>query len=258
MVHQSFKDWKDAPNAKLFYMDQAGYTGYKCAPEIFQFSGDKKWYYIYQTQPPVYRTSDNPSDPNSWSPQQPFFAQGTPMPNLPIDYHIIGDGTNMYLFFTGDDGFIYRSKTTYAEFPKGFSNPVYAIAGTRNSVFEAGYVYKIKGTDKYLFTVEGIGLGRYYSAYVSDKLDGEWFPVEGFNTPEKPFAGRVNMTFEPGVEPWSTQVSHGEMLRESYDEHQILDPNNLQFLYQGISDADNRGDYGALHYKLGLLRAVKD
>jgi hypothetical protein len=29
------------------------------------------------------------------------------------------------------------------------------------------------------------------------------------------------------------------------------------FLYQGISEADNRGDYGALHYKLGLLRAME-
>jgi hypothetical protein len=37
----------------------------------------------------------------------------------------------------------------------------------------------------------------------------------------------------------------------------ILDPDNLMFLYQGISYADNRGDYGRLAYKLGLLRAVK-
>jgi hypothetical protein len=37
----------------------------------------------------------------------------------------------------------------------------------------------------------------------------------------------------------------------------ILDPNHLWFLYQGIADADNRGDYGKLPYKLGLLRAVK-
>jgi hypothetical protein len=29
------------------------------------------------------------------------------------------------------------------------------------------------------------------------------------------------------------------------------------FLCQGIGDAENRGDYGALPYKLGLLRADK-
>ena len=64
----------------------------------------------------------------------------------------------------------------------------------------------------------------------------------------------AHVTFEPGVEPWSIQVSHGELIRESNDERMILDPNNLMFLYQGISEADNKGDYGALHYKLGLLR----
>ena len=29
------------------------------------------------------------------------------MPRLPIDYHCIGDGEHMYLFFTGDDGNFY-------------------------------------------------------------------------------------------------------------------------------------------------------
>lgn len=257
MVHLSFADWKDAPQTKLFYMDQAGFTGYKCAPELFYFAPQKKWYFTFQTQPPVYCTSDTPGDPKSWSRPEPFFAQGTPMPNLPIDYHFIGDGEHMYMFFTGDDGNFYRSRTTYADFPKNFSNPVIAMRGTRNSVFEAGFTYKIKGADKYLTLVEGLGAGRYYSAYVADKLDGQWYPVEGFNTPEKPFAGKANMTFEEGVTPWSGQVSHGELIRETNDERMIIDPNNLMFLYQGISDADNRGDYGALAYKVGLLRAEK-
>ncbi len=258
MVHLSFTDWKDAPKAPLYYMDNnPNFTGYKCAPEMFYFPPQKKWYFIFQTQPPVFCTSTTPGDPNSWTKPEPFFAQGTPMPNLPIDFHCIGDGTHMYMFFTGDDGNFYRSRTTYADFPKGFSNPVVAMRGTRNTVFEAGYTYKIKGTDKYLTLVEALGAGRYYRAYVADKLDGEWYPVEGFDTPEKPFAGKANMTFEAGVEPWSGQVSHGELIRETNDERMVLDPNNLMFLYQGIGDAENRGDYGALPYKLGLLRAVK-
>ena len=258
MVHVEFTDWKNAPSAKLFYMDQAGFTGYKCAPEMFYFTPQKKWYFTFQTQPPVFCTSDTPADPKSWTKPEPFFAQGTPMPNLPIDFHFIGDGQYMYMFFTGDDGNFYRSRTTYAEFPKGMSPPVIAMAGTRNTVFEAGFTYKIKGADKYLTCVEALGAGRYYRAYVADKLDGEWYPVEGFDTAEKPFAGKANMTFDEGVTPWSGQVSHGEMIRDTNDERMVLDPNNLMFLYQGISDADNKGDYGALAYKLGLLRAVKD
>jgi hypothetical protein len=258
MIHTSFGDWKNAPGAKLFYMDtKPGFGGYKCAPEVFYFTPQKKWYYTFQTQPPAYATSETPEDPMSWSSPQPFFERGTPMPNLPIDYHFIGDGQHMYMFFTGDDGNFYRSRTTYEEFPKGFTPPVIAMRGTRNTVFEAGFTYKIKGVDKYLTCVEALGVGRYYRAYVADKLDGEWYPVEGFDTVDHPFAGKANMTFEDGVKPWSGQVSHGEMIREINDEHMVLDPDNLMFLYQGISDADNHGDYGRLAYKLGLLRAVK-
>jgi len=259
MVYLSFADWKDAPNAKLFYMDTVpGFDGYKCAPEVFFFAPQKKWYLIFQTQRPAYCTSETPDDPKSWTAPQPFFTPDIRTPNLPIDYHCIGDGEHMYLFFTGDDGNFYRSKTSYAEFPKGFSNPVVAMRGTRNTVFEGSFTYKIKGTDKYLTCVEALAPTRFYRAYVADRLDGEWYPVEGLDTFEQPFAGIRNMTFEEGVEPWSDQVSHGEMVREGNDERMILDPDNLLFLYQGIANAENRGDYGRLPYKLGLLRAVKD
>jgi len=258
MVHLSFADWKDAPNARLFYMDTVpGFGGYKCAPEVFYFAPQKKWYFIFQTQPPAYCTSETPNDPKSWSAPQPFFAQGTPLPRLPIDYHCIGDGEHMYLFFTGDDGNFYRSRTTYAEFPKGFSNPVIAMRGTRATVFEGSLTYKIKGTDKYLTCVEALSPTRFYRAYIADKLDGEWYPVAGLDTFEQPFAGSKNMTFDEGVAPWTGQVSHGEMVRDGNDERMILDPNNLMFLFQGISDADNRGDYGRLPYRLGLLRASR-
>jgi hypothetical protein len=263
MIHTSFADWKDAAKAPLFYMDQAGFTGYKCAPEMFYFTPQKKWYFTFQTQPPVYCTSDNPHDPNSWTKPQPFFAGNTqPVGGQWIDFHFIGDGEYMYMFFTGDNGNFCRSRTKYEDFPKGFSTPEIVFSGNRNVIFEAGFTYKIKGADKgwqYLTCIEGMGNGRFYSAYVAEKLDGEWFPVEGFNTADKPFAGKVNISFEDGVKPWSGQVSHGEMLRESYDERMVLDPNNLLFLYQGMSDAEGQGvGYGELPYKLGLLRAVKE
>lgn len=263
MVHLSFNDWKDAPKQRLFYMDTVGFTGYKCAPEMFYFPPQKKWYFTFQTQAPAFSTSETPADPKSWTKPENFFSAEQYrqyMPRLPIDYHFIGDGEHMYMFFTGDDGNFYRSRTTYADFPKGFGKPVVAMRGTRESVFEASFTYKLKGTEKYLTLVEAIvprpGKGRYYRAYVADHLDSGWHPVAGFDTPETPFAGKANLSFEPGVEPWSHQVSHGELVRDSNDERMILDPNNLTFLYQGISEADDKGDYGALAYKLGLLRAV--
>lgn len=258
MVHLSFADWKDAPNARLFYMDTVpGFGGYKCAPEVFYFAPQKKWYYIFQTQRPAYCTSETPDDPKSWTEPQQFFTPDIPTPRLPIDYHCIGDGEHMYLFFTGDDGNFYRSRTTYAEFPRGFSPPVVAMRGTRNTVFEGSYTYKIKGVDKYLTCVEALSPTRFYRAYVAERLDGAWYPVEGFDTFETPFAGIKNVTFDEGVTPRTGQISHGEMVRDGNDERMILDPDNLLFLYQGISDADNRGDYGRLPYRLGLLRAAK-
>ena len=91
---------------------------------------------IFQTQAPAYCASETPDDPESRSAPQPFFAQGTPLPRLPIDYHCIGDGEHVHLFFTGDDGLFYCSRTTYAEFPKGFNNPVSAMRGSSDTVFE--------------------------------------------------------------------------------------------------------------------------
>ena len=264
MIHVQFADFKDAPSAKLHYMDaDRNFGGYKCAPEMFYFTPQKKWYLTFQTQPPQFATSTTPADPMSWSRPQAFFDPGARTPGgngVPgIDYHFIGDGEFMYLFYTGDDGGFYRSRTKYADFPKGWSEPVAAMKDNgNNTIFEAGFTYKIKGVDKYLTCIEGLGGGRHYSAFVADKLDGEWYPVQGFNTPQQPFAGKANMTFEDGVKAWSGQVSHGEMIRDSNDERMILDPNNLQFLYQGMSDAENGGDYGALPYKLGLLRTVKE
>ncbi len=262
MVHVEFADFKDASKAPLFYMDtNPNFTGYKCAPEMFYFSPQKKWYLTFQTQPPVYCTSDKPSDPNSWTRPTPFFQNVQPVGGQWIDFHFIGDGEYMYMFFTGDNGNFCRARTKYEDFPKGFSTPEIVFSGDRNTIFEAGFTYRIKGAEtgyKYLTCIEGIGNGRFYSAYVAEKLDGEWFPVEGFNTAAHPFAGKVNLSFEDGVTPWSSQVSHGEMIRDTNDEKMILDPNNLQFLYQGISDAEGRVGYGDLPYKLGLLRAVKE
>ncbi len=146
MVHVNFADWKDAPDAKLFYMDaKPGFGGYKCAPEVFYFAPQKKWYYSFQTQPPAYATSETPDDPMSWSAPQSFFARGTPMPRLPIDYHFIGDGQYMYMFFTGDDGNFYRSRTAYDEFPKGSQQSVHRNARNAEHGFRSGFHLQNQG-----------------------------------------------------------------------------------------------------------------
>ena len=58
-----------------------------------------------------------------------------------------------------------------------------------------------------------------------------------------------------GVAPWTRDISHGELLRDGYDETMILDLNNLRFLFQGRDPAINTR-YHLLPYRLGLLTAV--
>ena len=255
MVYLNFKDWSDAPNAKLHFLDQnPNLRGYKCAPHLFYFTPHKKWYLVYQTQPPAYSTTEDVSRPETWTAPQRFFDRlPASMPRLPIDYHVICDDTHAYLFFTGDDGNFYRSRTRIEDFPKGMSDPEVAIRDNRNNLFEASITYRIKGTNTYLTLIEALSPARYYRAWTSDRLDGEWTPVPGADSWQTPFAGINNVTFEDGVTPWTRDISHGEMIRDGYDERMILDPSNLQLLYQGRDPASG-GRYELLPYQLGLLR----
>ncbi len=255
MVYLSFKDWSEAASAKPYYIDaNPDLRGYHCAPHVFYFRPHKKWYLVFQSQHPQYCTTDDISKPETWSKPENFFV-GRPsgLPRLPIDYWVICDETHAYLFFTGDDGNLYRSRTTMQEFPKGMSNPEIAIRENRNILFEGSMTYRIKGTGIYLTLIEAMSPDRYYRAFVSDRLDGKWTPLPNADTYQKPFAGINNVTFEEGVAPWTRDISHGELIRDGYDETMTIDPKNLQLLYQG-RDPAIRASYGQLPYRLGLLK----
>jgi Glycosyl hydrolase family 62 len=255
MVYLSFSDWSEAADAKPYYLDNnPNLRGYHCAPQVFYFRPQKKWYLIYQSQPPQFSTADDLSKPETWTKPESFFATKPPgSARLWIDFWVICDETNAYLFSSGDDGRLYRSRTKLADFPQGMSAPEIAIQGPRNDVFEGGMTYRIKGTGKYLTLIEAIGPARYYRAWTSDRLDGEWTPLPDADTFQKPFAGINNVTFEDKVEPWTKDISHGEMIRDGYDETLTLDPGNLQLLYQGRDPAINP-PYNQLPYRLGLLK----
>jgi hypothetical protein len=256
MAYFSFSDWADATNAKPYYLDNnPNLRGYHCAPQVFFFRPQKKWYLIYQSQPPQFSTTDDLSKPETWSKPQSFFAHKPPgSANLWIDFWVICDDTYAYLFSSGDDGHLYRSRTKIEDFPNGMSDPEIAIQGRRFDVFEGGMTYKVKGTGKYLTLIEAIGPARFYRAWTADRLDGEWTPLADANTFQKPFAGINNVTFEDGVTPWTKDISHGEMIRDGYDETLTLDPDHLQLLYQG-RDPSTNPPYGLLPYRLGLLTA---
>lgn len=259
MVYLSFTNWSNAGSAKQVYLDTAnpGLRGYHCAPQVFYFRPQKKWYLIYQSQPPTYSTTDDISKPGTWSKPQFFFAsEPAGVPKLWIDYWVICDDKNAYLFSSGDDGHWYRCQTKLEDFPNGFSAPVVVMQDSnRFGLFEASCVYKLKGTSQYLAFIEAIGKNgnRYFKSFLSDKLDGEWKPFAA--TEDSPFAGLANVTAEDGGKLWTRDISHGELLRDGYDETLTVDPANLQLLYQGLPVETPRNlDYAQLPYQLGLLR----
>ena len=160
--------------------------------------------------------------------------------------------THAYLFFTGDDGRFYRCRTKIEDFPKGMSDPEIAIQENRSNLFEGSMTYKIKGSDTYLTVIEALSPARYYRAWISDDLNGQWTPIVGADSWGTPFAGINNVTYADGVEPWTRDISHGELLRDNYDQTPTIDPANLRFLFQGRDPASG-GPYHMLPYRLGLL-----
>jgi hypothetical protein len=257
MAYLNFADWKDAAKAPLYHLDEnPNLRGYHCAPQVFYFRPQKKWYMVYQSQHPQFSTTTDIAKPESWSKPTDFF-EGKPKSVVGgwLDYWVICDDTHAYLFFTDDDGRFYRSRTTLAEFPKGFEEPVIARRDDKFAFFEASCTYRIKGTHQYLTIVEALGQfgRRYFRAFIADSLDGQWRPLA--DTWENPFAALSNVRFADGAE-WTDSISHGEILRDGYDQTMTIDPANLVFLYQGIDLAQAKGKklaYAQMPWHLGLL-----
>lgn len=263
MVYLNFTDWSQAAAATPYYMDATtGFSGYHCAPELFYFQPQNKWYLIYQSGPPQYSTTDDPTKPATWTAPQSFFSSQPSTVSNWIDFWVICDSSNCYLFFSGDNGNYYRSQTTLADFPSGFSTPQIIMQDTNNiyNLYEGSNVYSVKGTGQYLALIEALGGSsgqRFFRAFVTDHLDGDWTPLSSASSWATPFIGENNVTFDSGVTAWTTSFSHGEMIRDGYDQTLEIDPSNLQFLYQGADPSAYSSDsYSQIPWQLGLVTAT--
>ena len=257
LVHFSFADWPQANAATHTYLDSTPIgRGYRAAPHIFFFAPQNLWYLVYQTGVPTYSTSSDPGNPRSWTTPRNFMSSEPAIVTQNkgagawLDFWMICDSSNCYLFSSDDNGHIYRSQTTLANFPNGFGNTVIALQDSRFALFEGTAVYRVQGVNQYLLLQEAIGSDgrRWYRSYTSSSLSGSWTPH--LATESNPFARSNTVTFSGTT--WTRDFSHGELIRAGNDQTVPLSPCRLQFLYQG-QDPNASGDYIRLPWRMGLL-----
>lgn len=258
MVYFNFTDWSQAASATHHYLDRSAIgTGYRAAPQVFFYEPDNLWYLVYQTGNASYSTNTDISNPNGWTAPKHFYS-GMPQiieDNIGsgywVDMWVTCDDVNCHLFSSDDNGHLYRSQTSLANFPNGMSEPVIAMEeSNKYDLWEAANVYKIQGENRYLLLVEAFGEAgrRYFRSWTAPSIAGPYTPLAADLA--NPFAAQSNVTFPGGQ--WTRDISHGEMIRSGIDQKLEVSTCNMRYLYQGM-DPNSSGDYNNLPWRLGLL-----
>ena len=171
-----------------------------------------------------------------------------------IDYWVICDDTDCYMFFSALNDVLYRARTEKSAFPDGFGEIDIVMEDDKFRLFDSSNVYKLAGTDKYLLLVSAIGsIDRYFRAWTADTLDGSWTPLAETESNASDLINNVTDA------DWALSgFEHGEMLRSNPDETMTIDTCDMRYLYSGITTRAIEGDDSSHNeYSLGLLANVQ-
>jgi hypothetical protein len=238
-----FPEWSDMAS-----VDQIQLPDGVAAPTLFLFQPDNIWVLASQGGPRdyamSYMLSSDPTDANSWSFVWPLWKIRPPA--FPIYPTLIGDSTNMYLFWIDYHvNKMFRSGMPIEFFPRNFSYQADVLMENLGGTARLGgvHVYTMKDMTQYLMIVEAIGdNGCFYRSFISTTLDGSWLPQA--TSESNPFAGKANSGAN-----WTDHISNSDIIRSNSGQTFTMDACNLQFLYQGDLKSDA---YGAI-YRPGLL-----
>ncbi len=259
MTYSSFSSFAQAGRSPVYYLDNVtGFSGSHYAPQLFYFTPQSRWYLISQSSGPAYSTATDPTQPQTWSKPTSFFSTTPSIVSQNAgsagitwtDFWVICDSANCYLFFTNQNGYVFRSQTSRGSFPNGFGTPVVVMQSSDgNSLYGGVSVYAVKGTGKFLLLVDAVGAtGHYLRSWTASSLAGSWTALA--DSESTPFAGAQNVSFSGTA--WTKDIGNGEILRESPDETMTVTPCNMQYVYQG-KDPYSSATGNAIAWKLGLL-----
>ena len=190
-----------------------------------------------------------------------------------IDFWVICNEHHAYLFYSGQNGSLFRLDCPLNTFPEGFSKSQPKIALSQQDadnsgswkMFEAAHIYYVKKENRYLALLEGAyqhpvrtgdvdSRNRFIFGMTADSLNGKWERIE-FEKDEF-LAEAKNLFSEDGSRSHYTQVSHPELIRSGFNQKLEIENFDLTMVFQSFdgSEIPDSYHYNELPWELALMK----